>query len=177
MTRISEVTESTITVVVPLEIRRRNGRPKIVLPDDGLRRPDASDPASGAVLRAIARAWDWRRRVEAGEVSTLQDLADAEKVTLPFVSRFIRLAYLSPTVLERIICEGKDIAVSIELLAGAALEPWARQSALIFDLPGPDADTPGFEAARSKPARALACAHGLQGIAADPVRLRKGRRR
>jgi hypothetical protein len=147
MTTITDVTASTITVVVPIAIRQRNGRPKIVLPDDGSHQPDASDPARSAVLRAIARAWDWRRRLEAGEVSTLQDLADAEKVTLPFVSRFIRLAYLSPMVLERIVSDGEGIAISLERLAGAALEPWARQPALIFDLPGLDADAPGSEAA------------------------------
>jgi hypothetical protein len=134
MTRIADVTASTVTVLVPIAIRRRNGRPKIVLPDDGSRQPDASDPVSGGVLRAIARAWDWRRRLEAREVSTLQDLADAEKVTLPFVSRFIRLAYLSPMVVERIVSKGEGIAVSLDRLAAAALEPWARQPILIFDV-------------------------------------------
>jgi hypothetical protein len=127
MTTITDVTASTITVVVPIEVRRRNGRPKIVLPDHGPHQPNASDPTRGAVLRAIARTWDWRRRLEAGEVSTLQDLADAEKVTLPFVSRFIRLAYLSPMLLERIVCDRECIAVSLDSLAALAMEPWTRQ--------------------------------------------------
>lgn len=136
MTRFSEVTESTITVVVPIEIRRRNGRPKIVLPDNGPGEHVASgDRAAGVVLRAIARAWNWRRRLEAGEVATLQDLADAEKVTLPFISRFIRLAYLSPIVAERIVSERDRVAVSLDDLAAAALEPWARQPARTLDRP------------------------------------------
>lgn len=135
MTTIIDATASTITVVVPIAVRRRNGRPKIVLPDHGPHQPDASDPARGAVLRAVARAWDWRRRLQAGEVSTLKDLADAEKVTLPFVSRFIRLAYLSPMVLERIVCKGEGIAVSLDCLATVAMEPWARQAVRIFDGP------------------------------------------
>jgi hypothetical protein len=133
MTCIAQATDSTVTVLVPLAIRRRNGRPKIVLPDDGSRQPDASDPASATVLRAIARAWDWRRRLEAGDVSTLQDIADAEKVTLPFVSRFIRLAYLSPAVLDQIVAERDGIAVSLEALAAAALQPWPEQPAQTHD--------------------------------------------
>jgi hypothetical protein len=136
MTTITDVTASTITVVVPIAIRQRNGRPKILLPDDGPHQPHASDPARSAVLRAIARAWDWRRRLEAGEVSTLQDLADAEKVTLPFVSRFVRLAYLSPVVIERIVSERRGIAVSLDRLAAAALHPWAVQAALVFNEAG-----------------------------------------
>lgn len=127
MTTISEVTDSTITVIVPFEIRRRNGRPKIVLPAHGREHDCAGDWARGTVIRAIARAWDWRRRLESGEVATLQDLAKAERVTLPFVSRVIRLAYLSPTILERIVRERVGTSVSVDRVAAASLEPWANQ--------------------------------------------------
>lgn len=134
MTVISNAGASTITVVIPIEIRRRNGRPKIVLPDGGSQALDeVTERPSGAVVRAIARAWDWRRRLEAGEVSTLQDLATSENVTLPFVSRMIRLAYLSPAVLEHIVAQRKSIGTTLDLLSGAALEPWTTQPELIFD--------------------------------------------
>jgi hypothetical protein len=133
MMSIAQITESTVTVVVPLAIRRRNGRPKIVLPDDGSRQPDATDPAIATVLRAIARAWDWRRRLETGEVDTLQDIADAEKVTLPFVSRFIRLVYLSPGVLDRIVAGGHGTTPSLDRVAASALEPWSRQPTLVLE--------------------------------------------
>jgi hypothetical protein len=85
-------TPSTIRVVIPLKVKRRNGRPRIVPPAelDAADEP-ISDPRT---LRAIARAWDWRRRLERGEAATLSDIAQVEQVTLPFVSRYIRLAYL-----------------------------------------------------------------------------------
>lgn len=96
-----------------------------MLPPDGSQASHAvGDRPSGAVGKAIARAWDWRRRLEAGEVSTLQDLADAEKVTLPFVSRFIRLAYLSPEVLHGIGSDSAAVAVSLDQLCSAANQPW-----------------------------------------------------
>lgn len=128
MTSIAQVTETTVTVVVPLAIRRRNGRPKIVLPEH---RSDhvspETDPAAAIVLRAIARAWDWRRRLEAGEVSTLQDIADAENVTLPFVSRFIRLAYLSPKLLDEIVAKQRPLEIPIRKLAHSATLAWVNQ--------------------------------------------------
>lgn len=133
MTSIAQVTETTITVVVPLAIRRRNGRPKIVLPERGSDQVTTeNDQAGTTVLRAIARAWDWRRRLEAGEVSTLQDIADAENVTLPFVSRFIRLAYLAPIALDRIVADRDTIAASLDRLARVALEQWSEQPGEIF---------------------------------------------
>ena len=122
---------ATIRVVIPLKLRHRNGRPRIAPPAvlDEVDAPMA-DPRT---LRAIARAWDWRRRLERGEVATIADLARAEKVTHPFVSRFIRLAYLSPAVLERLLLQRCTSAVAIERLAAAALMPWVEQPAAVFE--------------------------------------------
>jgi hypothetical protein len=92
----------TIRVVIPLTIKRRNGRPRILPPPD-IEAADGGSATDPRLLRAIARAWDWRRRLDRGEVATLKDIADTEGVTVPFISRFLRLAYLSPEVLERLL--------------------------------------------------------------------------
>ena len=71
-------TATSIRVVIPLTLRKRNGRPKILPPEDaGLPGSHGQDPH---VLRAIARAWKWRRQLEEGEASTLQDIAGKEGV-------------------------------------------------------------------------------------------------
>lgn len=132
VTTITEVAESTITVLVPIALRRRNGRPKIVLPDALDGGDAANNQARAAVLRAIARAWDWRRRLEVGEVTTLQDNATAEKISDRFVSRMLRLAYLSPAALEQLISHHRPPAPSIDDLAAAAELPWAEQETVIF---------------------------------------------
>ncbi len=124
-------TPSTIRVVIPLKVKHRNGRPRIVPPAD-LDAIDESKP-DPRTLRAIARAWDWRRRLERGEAATLSDIAQAEQVTLPFVSRYIRLAYLSPTVLERLLIHRRPSALPLDKLAAAALVPWAEQPRMVFD--------------------------------------------
>lgn len=121
MTRSS----NTMRVVIPLTIRKRNGRPKILPPEDaGTASGKMQDPH---LLRAIARAWSWRRKLEAGEYSTLLDIAAAEHVTDQFVSRMIRLAYLSPDVLERLVIMRAPLAVSIHDLCAVAERPWAEQ--------------------------------------------------
>ena len=54
-------TATSIRIVIPLTLRRRNGRPKILPPEDaGLPGSHGQDPH---VLRAIARAWKWRRQL------------------------------------------------------------------------------------------------------------------
>lgn len=121
----------TIRVVIPLTIRRRNGRPKILPPEDaGFRDGRAQSPH---VLRAVARAWKWRRQLETGVASTIQDIAAAEKVSDRFVGRMIRLAYLSPTVLETLVITRKPPAISINELMTVAELPWSEQANRAFE--------------------------------------------
>lgn len=124
-------TPPTIRVVIPLKVKRRNGRPRIVPPAD-LDAVDEPMP-DPRTLRAIAPAWDWRRRLERGEAATLSDIAQAEQVTLPFVSRHIRLAYLSPTVLERLLIYRRPSVLPLDKLAAAALARWVEQPKMVFD--------------------------------------------
>ena len=55
------------------------------------------------ILRAIGPTWGWRRRMEAGEFGTVRDLAIAVGLAERHVSRQLRLAYLAPEVLKRLV--------------------------------------------------------------------------
>lgn len=82
-----------IRVVIPLTIRRRNGQPKILPPEYVLERQAlVQDPH---ILKALGRAWAWRRRLESGEIATAGELAKMQGVTERFISRTMRLAFLS----------------------------------------------------------------------------------
>ena len=117
----------TIRVVIPLSIRKRNGRPKILPPDDHCAREGRTQ-----VLRAVARAWKWRRQIESGAVSTIQDIAVAENVSDRFVGRMIRLAYLAPSVLEALVIARRPPAIAINDLMAIAELPWDRQMERVF---------------------------------------------
>ena len=120
---------TTMRVFIPLTIRKRNGRPKIVPPADMA--PDAGgvDPH---VLKAIAKAWSWRRKLESGAAATLADIAMAENVTPAYAGRMLKLAYLAPAVLEKLLIARVPPAVSVKELAAAAELPWVEQEAEIF---------------------------------------------
>jgi len=121
---------TTMRVFIPLTIRKRNGRPKIVPPADVVPDTGGGDPH---VLRAIAKAWSWRRKLESGAVSTLSDIAEAEKVSDRFVSRMMRLAYLSPVVLDHLVIRRVPPALSLNDLVAVADRPWAEQMDMVFD--------------------------------------------
>ncbi len=115
----------TIRVLIPLTVRKRNGRPKIMPPADY--RPSEDRTQNPHILRAVGRAWSWRRRMEAGEFATIQELAEAAGLAERHVSRQLRLAYLAPEVLKRLACGRETSAVSLYDLCFLAGETWQEQ--------------------------------------------------
>ncbi len=122
---------TTMRVFIPLTIRKRNGRPKILPPADMIPTNDGGvDPH---VMRAIAKAWSWRRKLESGAATTSQDIATAEDISDRYVGRMLKLAYLAPTVLEKIVIARASPAVSLKDMSTAADMPWGRQAGAVFD--------------------------------------------
>jgi len=122
---------TTMRVFIPLTIRKRNGRPKIMPPADVVPDTGGVDPH---VLKAIAKAWSWRRKLESGAAATLQDIAEVEGVSDRYVGRMLRLAYLAPAVLDRLLAGRMSPVVSIKDLAMAAELPWMEQEVLVFGM-------------------------------------------
>jgi hypothetical protein len=121
----------TIRVVIPLTIRRRNGRPRVLPPENVAdRQVRTQDPH---ILKALGRAWAWRRKLESGEMATAGDIAKMEGVTDRFVSRTMRLAYLSPEVLERLLLRRETPAVAVNELIEVSYLPWCTQVRRVFE--------------------------------------------
>lgn len=121
----------TLRVHIPLTLRNRGGRPRILPPKEIEVAMDRGQDAR--LLRAIGRARDWRRRLERGDVTTIADLAREEGISDRYVSRVIRLAWLSPSVLERLVLRREPTVLSIFDLCGVAELPWAEQPGRVFD--------------------------------------------
>jgi len=120
----------TIRIFVPLEYRAVGGRTQILPPENRL---DAEDRQQDPhILRALARAWEWRQKLETGEANTISDLAAAENLSDRFVSRQIRIAYLAPMVVERLVVQQVIPAVKVSDLIDIAAKPWGEQECDVF---------------------------------------------
>lgn len=120
----------TIRILIPLKVRKKNGRPKILPPaEHGSSTEQTQDPH---ILRAISRAWSWRRRMEAGEFTTIQEMAEAVSLAERHVSRQLRLADLAPEVLKRLTSGREASAVSLYDLCFLAGETWQEQAERTF---------------------------------------------
>jgi hypothetical protein len=94
----------TITVRVPISIRKRGGR-KVVLAPDGTPGVNAlfCQQVDSAMVKAIARAFRWREMLEKGSYVTLREIAEAEKINLSYLCRVLRLTLLSPAIVQCIL--------------------------------------------------------------------------
>ena len=126
--------EDTIRELIPLNVRKKNGRPKILPPADYL--PSEDQVQDPHILRAIGRAWAWRRRMEAGEFGTVRDLAIAVNLAERHVSRQLRLAYLAPEVLKRLVYKREVTAVTVMQLTECVSLLWGKQAGVVFGLAG-----------------------------------------
>jgi hypothetical protein len=93
--------EHTITVHVPMTLKKRGGRKLVVTPDGA---PWAPRPrVDNAMVKALARAFRWRRQLDDGVHATIEDLARARRVAPSYVSAILRLTLLAPEIVESIL--------------------------------------------------------------------------
>jgi hypothetical protein len=115
----------TITVDIPLTFRKRGGRKLVMTPDgaDWAPRPRVDN----AMVKALARAFRWRKMLETGVHATLEDLARAKGVAPSYVSRILRLTLLAPEIVEAILDGRQPAALQLDdLLNGLPLD-WEGQ--------------------------------------------------
>jgi hypothetical protein len=100
----------TITIHVPIGIRRRGGRKLVFAPDStNATTTPICRRVDNAMIKAIARAFRWRKMLEDGTHATIAEIAAAEKINESYVGRVLRLTLLAPDIVERIL-DGRQLA-------------------------------------------------------------------
>jgi hypothetical protein len=125
----------TITVHIPLTFRKRGGRKLVVTPDGAAWAPRPR--VDNAMVKALARAFRWRKMLDEDVCGTLDDLAKAKRLAPSYVSAILRLTLLAPEIVEAILDGRQPAELQLDdLLAGFPLE-WVAQRRL-----GPSASRP-----------------------------------
>ena len=117
-----------LTIRVPLAPRKLPSGRKLVLTAEGnaIEGPVNVDIT---LVKALARAFRWRRMIETGRHATVAELAAAEKINPSYVSRVLRLTLLSPAMVEAILAGRQPEGVTLPgLLEGVPVE-WIKQAA------------------------------------------------
>jgi hypothetical protein len=117
----------TLTIRVPITVQKRGGRKVVVLPESAT---DVSPPRVNTTLvKALARAFRWRRMLETGRYGTITELAAAEKINESYVSRVLRLTLLAPDIVEAILDGRQAENVTLPRLMQPFCVEWQVQRA------------------------------------------------
>ena len=121
------MTEQTVTVMIPFAIRKRGGRKLVITPDGIAAAPAPRARVDSALLKALARGFRWRKLLETGDFSTIQEIADAENINPSYVSRVLRMTLLAPEIVEAILAGRQPEGLTM----ARAMQPfpleWLRQ--------------------------------------------------
>ncbi len=113
----------TVTVHVPFRFAKRGGRKEMVLPAG----VPVTREIDNTLVKALARAFRWKRMLESGEYATIAELAERERMAPSYLTRVLRLTLLAPGVVEAILdgTQGAEMTLA-GLLDGVPVE-WKWQ--------------------------------------------------
>ena len=122
MTHLTPIAD-TVTVHVPFRMVKRGGRKEMVLPANA----SAQRKTDNTIVKAMARAFRWKRMLESGEFTTMAELAEREGIAASYMTRVLRLTLLAPNIVEAIL-DGRQ---GPEMTLAQLLEPfpasWTEQ--------------------------------------------------
>jgi hypothetical protein len=103
-----------VTLHVPFRIVKRGGRKEMQLPE-GATQPRRTD---NTLVKALARAFRWKRMLESGEFATIAELAEREGIAPSYMTRVLRLTLLAPDIVEAILDgkQGPEVTLALFLL-------------------------------------------------------------
>jgi hypothetical protein len=123
MTRAMPVPE-TITLHVPFSFTKRGGRKEMILPPGA---PVQRTRVDNTLVKALARAFRWKRMLDTGQFATIGELAKHEGIAPSYMTRVLRMTLLAPDIVEAIL-DGRQGA---EITLARVLEPfplsWVEQ--------------------------------------------------
>jgi hypothetical protein len=120
----------SMTVRVPLSIRKRGGRKLVIAPDDLTVAPMRADRlVDNPVVKAIARAFRWREMLESGSYVTIREIAHVEKINESYVGRVLRLSLLAPDIVEATLDGRQPAHLQLNTLLQQFPIDWPKQRA------------------------------------------------
>lgn len=122
MTRSTPIPD-TVTLHLPFRIVRRGGRKEMQLPEGAAQ----SRRIDNTLVKALARAFRWKRMLETGEFATIAELAKREGIAAPYLTRTMRLTQLAPDLVESILDGSHPSGLQLEALRSSLPMAWSEQ--------------------------------------------------
>ena len=119
---------SSVIVRVPITIRKRGGRSLVVSPDGTVGAlPPPRARIDSTLIKAVARAYRWKRMLDDGRYGSVGDLATAEKLDRGYLGRILMLTLLSPDIVEAVLDGRQPVELGVHVLREGVPVEWGEQ--------------------------------------------------
>ena len=121
--------DAIVTRFIPLQLKRRGAELRLIVPDAHTPRPKVDL----ALLKAVGRARRWFDQLASGRATSLAAIASQEGISVRYVGRLIRLAFLAPPLVEMIAQGRQPAELTAEMLTRRIILPleWAPQKQVL----------------------------------------------
>ena len=116
-----------LTLNCSLMLARRRGELRLLLP----RSPTSPSQSTSPLLKAIVMAQGWKERIIKGEIHSIQQLASAAKLNSRYAGRILRLAALSPKIVDNIVDGGSMADQPLGSFIGGFPLDWGEEGSLL----------------------------------------------
>jgi len=117
----------TITIRVPLTLRRIGGRKRVVSPPGAsawMPRPEINSP----LLHALVRAFHWQSLLDNGDYTSVNELARAHGKNASYVAAILRLTLLAPDIVEAVLDGRQPATLQLQpLMRNGVPARWDQQ--------------------------------------------------
>jgi hypothetical protein len=117
---------TSLTVRVPLAIRRRPGRKTVVTPDGSSPVPTLTH-ADPALVKALGRAFRWKRMLDDGRYASITEMATVERIERGYLGRILQLTLLAPEIVEAVLDGAATGALNLPRLMESFPSYWRDQ--------------------------------------------------
>ena len=84
-------------------IRKRGGWTLVISSDGTESTPTPRSRVDSVLLNALARGFRWRKLLDTGDFTTIEEIAKAESINPSYVSRVLRMTLLAPEIVEAVL--------------------------------------------------------------------------
>jgi len=123
---IVTVIDGDVDVSIRLCFKRQSGKTKIFV-DEGVKMLDESALAENYIVQAVARARGWMKMLDDRVATNLLDVAEKVKIDRAFVSKYIRLATISPRIIQAVMDGSAPNGLSVKKLCAIQADDWDEQ--------------------------------------------------
>ncbi len=116
-----------LNIHIPMKFHKRGGRKLLIAAPGASRWVPPKPKKDDNLIRALAKAHRWRMQLDIGQVSSMDEIAQREKVRVSYVGRMMDLTLLAPDIIKAILNGRQPRGLSLREFRSPIPLEWGEQ--------------------------------------------------